>query len=167
MRCSQRGYRRQGVVTLELILVICVLLTLLIAAVMFGTLLVLKGTVAHAATVAAREAGKLVDTDPACTAQQLAPIVQKILDVHCIPLSDNSGTGTKITLQVASPATTTWYGGLACTAPATPALSSDEVRVTVCIALSATRFCSSPSFFGVTLGNVTLQASAVAKKEKS
>lgn len=167
MRCALRGQRRRGVVTLELILVIGVLLMLLIASVVFGTLLVLKGTVAQAATVAAREAGKLIDADPTCTAEQLAPIVQKILDVHCITVSDNSGTGTKITLEVASPATTTTYGGLACTAPATPALSSDEIRVTVCVALSATRFCTSPSFFGVTLGDVTLQASTVVKKEKS
>lgn len=165
MHCAQRVKRRQGVVTLELILVICVLLMLLIAAVVFGTLLVLKGTVAQAATVAAREAGKLVDTDPACTATQLAPIVQKILAVHCITVAP--GSDVRITLQVASPAITTTYGGLACTAPSTPALSTDEVRVTVCVALSATRFCSSPSFFGINLGNVVLQSSAVVKKEKS
>lgn len=165
MRRVQRVNRRQGVVTLELILVICVLLMLLIAAVVFGTLLVLKGTVAHAATVAAREAGKLVDTDPACTATQLVPIVRKILAVHCIDASDDPNIG--ITLEVASPATTTTYGGLACTAPTTTVLSSDEVRVTVCVALSATRLCSSPSFFGINLGNVVLQSSAVVKKEKS
>lgn len=166
MRRVQRVNRRQGVVTLELILVICVLLMLLIAAVVFGTLLVLKGTVAHAATVAAREAGKLVDTDPDCTAEQLAPIVQNILAVHCITVAPGSDVG--ITLEVPSllPTTTT-YGDLACTAPAAPALSSDEVRVTVCVALSATRFCSSPSFFGINLGNVVLQSSAVVKKEKS
>jgi len=168
MRCAGRGRCRRGVVTLELIPVIGVILMLVIASTVLGTLAVLKGTVTQAATVAAREAGKLVDGDPLCTATQLAPVVQTILGVNCVTVGNAAGSGTRITLEVASPPLTSTYGDpdLDCLPPTPPTLSPDEVRVTICVALDATPFCNRLSFFGVVLGNTTLQASAVVKREK-
>ena len=93
MRGSTHRERRRGVTTLELILVMPVIVVMLVAILEFGTLMVLQSTVTHAATVGAREAGKIADID------EVVEAVQAVLGVNCITLSEASGSGTKVILE--------------------------------------------------------------------
>jgi len=151
--------RRRGAVTLELILVLPVLVVMLVAMVEYTTLMILQSTVTHAATVGAREAGKIADID------EVVEAVSVVLGANCIELSDEERSGTKVTLEGGGllPAQ---FGdpSLAPTLPENP-IEPDEVRVTVSVALAATPFCDALQAFGFTLFGKRLEVSSLVKKE--
>lgn len=163
MGCSirRRPSRRRGVGTLQLILVLPVILVVLLALFEFTMLMVLKSAVTHAATVAAREAGKDADID------ELAEVVQAVVAANCITIGDTPGCGTKIVLEAGDGAITE-YGDtdMNCTLPAN-AVGPDEVRVTVCVATDATGLGDWLEDFGFSILGRCLKASSLVKREHS
>lgn len=151
---------RRGAVTLELILVLPILVVLLVATFELTIVLLLKPAVTHAATVGAREAGKAADVD------ELAEVVQAVIGVNCITVSDAPGSGVKIVLEDGA-AETTEFGDptMACPTPENP-LNSDEVRVTVCVEYEVTPICDALSYFGFSLAGRSFLASSLVKKEQ-
>lgn len=169
MRRSPQTMRRQrcGVITLELILVLPVLVVMLVALVEYTTLMVLQSTVTHAATVGAREAGKMPDID------EVVEAVQAVLGANCIVVSAEPGSGTKVILEDgASPLTgtglITQFGDpdMDCELPANP-VALDEVRVTVCVEMHATPVCDALGAFGFSLSGKRFEVSSLVKKEYS
>ncbi len=152
--------RRRGAVTLELILALPILVVLLIATFELTIVLLVKPAVTHAATVGAREAGKGADVD------ELAEVVQAVIGVNCITVSDAPGSGTKIVLEDGTEETTQFGDpNMVCPTPGNP-LNSDEVRVTVCIEYEVTPICDALRDFGFSLAGRTFRASSLVKKEQ-
>ncbi len=162
MPCNsrRRPSRRRGVGTLELILVLPIIVVILVAIFEFTMIMVIQSAVSHSATVGAREAGKEATID------ELAEIVQAMVGVNCVTISDLPGSGTKIALENGDDATI-WYGdpAMTCTLP-TNAIASDEVRVTVCVALDSTAICNSLGSMGFSILGRQLKASSVVKREQ-
>ncbi len=158
-RSAKLMRRRRGVATLELILVVLVFVVMLVALVEFTMLMILQSTVTHAATVGAREAGKIADIE------EVVEAVQAVVGVNCITISAASGSGTKVVLEDGTNLTTQ-FGDLAldCQLPANP-LAPDEVRVTVCIEMGATPVCDALRAFGFSLLGKRFQVSSLVKKE--
>ena len=143
-----------------MILALPILVVLLIATFELTMVLLVKPAVTHAATVAAREAGKAADVD------ELAEVVQAVIGVNCIAVSDAPGSGGKIVLEDGA-AETTEFGDptLACPTPENP-LNADEVRVTVCVEYEVTPICDALSAFGFSLAGLSFLASSLVKKEQ-
>ena len=161
MRLRQRARKRRGVETLELILVLPVLVILIVFCVQFAMVAIFQSAVVHAATVGAREAGKGADLDT------IVDAVQRIVGVNCIAISDVNGSGTKIILEDADSMLPPEEFGdplLDCTLPAN-ALGPNQVRVTVCVDLTATPFCNALAAWGVTFAGRELKASSLVVKE--
>lgn len=160
MRCRRKIRGRRGAATLELILVVPILLIVLIFSIQFGIVAIYQATVTHSATVAAREAGKGADFET------ILDVVQQVLDVHGIDM-ELPGTpepdDIKLVLEDHG-ASNEEYGSLSCTLPGN-ALQSDQVRVTVCVDLSATRFCDALAPWGLTFAGRTFKASSLVMKE--
>ncbi|NLF73396.1 MAG: pilus assembly protein [Candidatus Anammoximicrobium sp.] len=182
-----RRQNRNASVTLEFILILPFLVVTLLAMVQFSVALIVRQAVTHAATVAAREAGKYEDI------QEVARVVDAVLqsahgiDVATVtvpggtpPLEDEVtavvDSGVRIVLEVGQPdaagrnATPYDFGdtNVTCNPPAAPTLQSDEVRVTVCIDLGRRPMCSwlysfSPDY--VNFSNRCFSVSALVKKE--
>ena len=152
--------QRRGVVTLELILVLPILVVTFIAMYEFTIVLIVNPAITHAATVAAREAGKGADVD------ELAEVVQAVIGVNCITVSDAGGSGIKIVLEDGA-ALTTMFGDpdLVCETPPN-ALNPDEVRVTLCVEYEATPVCNALRDFGFSLFGRFFWASSLVKKEQ-
>ena len=151
--------RRRGVGTLELILTLPIVVVLLAALFEYGQLMILQSAVTHAATVGAREAGKCSDIE------MVARAVQSVVGVNCIVISDAPGSGTKVVLEDGTDGTSVFGDDdLDCGPPGNP-LNPDEVRVTVCVHLSATPLCDPLGAFGFSLSDCRLHASALVKKE--
>lgn len=149
-----RGHRpRRGVSTVELILVLVVLIVATMAALQFGIALIVKQAVAHAATVAAREAAKGASTG------QLQSIVEQVLAGHQITL------GPQAALVLEDPDPRPPVGSLPCTPPATPTLDGDEVRVTLCVSLTAHPMLNILQAYGIDFTGRTFTISAVATRE--
>jgi hypothetical protein len=145
--------RRRGVVTVESLLSIVILLFLTLAVIAFGILVTVQNAVAHAALKGAREAGKGADIDT------VVSVVDAVLSPHGIAIGPEAG----VVLEDPA-AMTIETRGLACTPPTEPVING-KVRVTVCVALSATPFLQQlEAFCGGGLGRL-LQMSSVVKKE--
>ncbi len=94
MRRQRRGQcRRRGVATLELLFAVPVLLLLLLAAVVYGQVMVVRCGVTHAATVAAREVAK------GASARDAAEAANRVLAVCGVAISDRPGSGAKVILH--------------------------------------------------------------------
>lgn len=167
MRCRRNTRSRRGVATLELILVVPILLIVLIFSIQFGIVAIYQATVTHSATVAARELGKGAELDT------VVDVVRQIVDVHGIDLSDDPGSGTKVVMdwepdiENGYPFYPPWeYGDplLVCVPP-TNEPEFDEVRVTVCVDLAATRFCDALAPWGLTFAGRMFRASSLVKRE--
>ncbi len=174
MRRNPRGIeqRRRGVQTLEVILVTPVIVLVLLATLEFGMLNITHAAITHAATVGAREAGKLLPNgDIALT--EVVDEVNEVLAANDINITNAAGSGTKLTIQDgADPANPLTFGdpSLTCGPPASPVLDADEVRVTLCIDFGATKLNGAPvidafSYCGFTFAGKQFKASAVVKKE--
>jgi hypothetical protein len=160
MRCRRNGRSRRGVSTLESLLVIPILLIVLVFSIQAGIAAIYQAAVVHAATVAAREAGKGVDLDTVVAA------VQYIVDVHGIAISDAPGSGTKVVVDGFGFDPPASYGDptFGCPLPANET-EDIEVRVTVCVDLAATRFCDALAPWGLSFAGRTFRASSLVMME--
>ncbi len=114
----------------------------------------------HSATVAAREADKGADVDTVLDA------IQQILSVHGIDMKRDDAQepdDVQVVLDdgVSAPDE---YGSLNCPLP-TNDVESGEVRATVCVDLSATRFRDALESWGVSFMGRMLKASSLVMKE--
>jgi hypothetical protein len=123
-RRARKGRRRSGVETLQLIIALPLLVIVLFAAFQYGVLVLIEGTVTHAATVGAREAGKGVSTPI------LVNVVNNVLSLNGITVPADA------TLIVERPAVPPDIVGPPCPVPAAPVLGPDDVRVTICVDLT-------------------------------
>ncbi|MEX2175223.1 MAG: TadE/TadG family type IV pilus assembly protein [Pirellulaceae bacterium] len=145
---------RRGSTTFESILVLMVLIVASLAAVQFGLALIVKQAVSHAATVAAREAGKGADAD------ELVAVVERVLAGHRIAIGRDAAL---VLAQGELPLET--RGTLACTPPAAPLLDADEVRVTLWVSLTAPPFLNILKPYGIDFTGRTFKTSSVATLE--
>lgn len=123
-RRTRHARRRSGVETLQLIIALPLLLIVLFAAFQYGVLVLVQGTVTHAATVGAREAGKGVSTPV------LVNVVNDVLSLNGITVPADA------TLIVERPGMPTDTVGPPCPPPVAPVLGPDDVRVTICLDLT-------------------------------
>ena len=155
---STRRRPRRGVEVLELILVLPILTIVLVAAFEFAVLTMLQAAITHAATVGAREAGKcpIIDT--------ILPPIGEVLDAVCITLDNAADSGTKVVLEVyGEPDQVFGDPNLTCSPPVNP-LNEYEVRVTICVALSATGFCDALADWGFSMDGCVFRVSSVTKQ---
>ncbi len=153
-----RTARRRGVSTFESILVLVVLIIASFAAFQFGLALIVKQTVSHAATVAAREAAKVSPAD----ADELICVVNRILQEYRLEIGDD------MSLVLEDPTALVpidQRGTFPCVPPATPVLDPDEVRVTICLSLTSGPFVNILKFYGIDFTGRTFEISSVATKE--
>jgi len=152
---GSRRSKRRGVYTIELILVMIVLVLATFVSLQFGIALIVKQAVAHAATVAAREAAKANPAD----VPELEAIIERVLAGHQITI----GSDASFVLENPNPQPP--QGTLPCTPPATPVLDGDEVRVTVCVSLTAHPILNILEAYGVDFTGKAFSISAVATRE--
>lgn len=151
----RRRSQRRGVYTIEIVLVLFVLVLATFVSFQFGIALIVKQAVAHAATVAAREAAK---ANPA-TLPELEQIIERVMAGHQIAV------GSEMSFVVENPNPQPLQGTLPCTPPATPVLDGDEVRVTVCLSLTAHPILNILDAYGIDFTGKTFAISAVATRE--
>ena len=142
--------------TLELVIVLPILILLLVAGIQFGMAMLVQQAVTHAATVAAREAGKGVST------AELAQVVECILAPHSITIGPYAGLVLEDPEKYPQPQKA---GSLTCDAPASPSLESGDVRVTLCVALDRRPFLNALRAYGIDLTGRRFVVSASAQKE--
>jgi hypothetical protein len=155
LSCAGRSpRRRRGVTTIESILVLFMLIFATLGALQFGLALVVKQAITHAATVAAREAAKGADLD------ELEEVVEKVLEGHQIVI----GPDATLVLEpgILPPVT---RGDYDCTQPVQPVIDSDEVRVTLCVSLTAPPFLNILRNYGLDFTGCSFMASSVATYE--
>lgn len=148
--------RRRGSIILEFILVLPVLVVLFVASVQFGHLLLVQQAVSHAAIKAAREAGK------GATLSEIVTVVDDVLTTRNIMI----GANATVVLEdpMASPAVQK-SGTPDCDPPATPTLSSGDVRVTVCVDITSLPLGNMLSQFGFDLSGRCFTSSAYVRQE--
>jgi TadE-like protein len=144
---------RQGVSAIELVLVLFVLIVATFVSLQFGIALIVKQTVAHAATVAAREAAKGADST------RLKVVIDRVLAGHQIAI------GPDASFVLEDPSPEPQQGVPPCPPPATPALDADEVRVTICVSLTAHPILNILQGYGIDFTGRTFNISAVATRE--
>jgi hypothetical protein len=145
--------RLHGVTTIELIMVLVVLILATFASFQFAIALIVKQSIAHASTVAAREAAK------GAQEAELEEVIETILAGHQITI----GPDASFVLEDPSPGTV--QGTLPCTPPATPAIDGDEVRVTICVSLTVHPILNILEDYGIDYTGQTFTISAVATRE--
>jgi Flp pilus assembly protein TadG len=166
---------RRGAITLEAILTLPVLVIVVLAAIQFGIVMLVREAVSQAAIVAAREAAKEAnlpnpnELDDANTAVLNA--VNTILGVFCLavdPTSTDVNSDTKVILEFGvEPPIVTGDPGLLCSPPSSPLVAADEVRVTVCVEMTAGPMLNLLKAFDSNLdvSSLHFQSSAHVKKE--
>ena len=146
--------QRRGSTTFESILVLFILIIATLAALQFGLALVVKQAVSHAATVAAREAAKGADAD------ELVEVVEKVLAGHQIEIGPDA---TLVRQHGGLPPEV--RGSLDCAPLNEPPLDSDEVRVSLCVSLTAPPFLNILRNYGLDFTGRTFMTSSVATDE--
>jgi hypothetical protein len=143
------------------VLVLVVLILATFVSIQFGIALIVKQTVAQAATVAAREAAK------GATPQELECVIERVLAGHQITLGSQASYLLERPAPVINPLTLALPTGgtLACPPPATPAVMGNDVRVTVCVSLTAHPILNILEMYGVDFTGRTFTISAVAQRE--
>jgi Flp pilus assembly protein TadG len=168
----RRSRPRRGAVTLEMILALPLLLIASLAIFQFGVLQIIQQTTTTAAVEGARAAAREGDASDAREAAVEA--VNDVLAVHGLAVSPGSGlapSGGGVRLAVEYP-----QGGsvllaeagdsdVACETPASPTLTGNEVRVTVCVDLTKQPLLNLLATFGFDVLGKRLQTSAMAAKE--
>jgi len=155
--------RCRGAVTLEAIIAVPILVIITVAAVQFGIVLVVEQAIAHAATVASREAAKeTVLKTPVEVADELVNVVNAALVPHKLEV----GPSVSFALEVGgAPTVTENRGSLPCDPSSLPAVGADEVRVTVCVRLNTAPFPNFLAGFGVDMSNRCVRRSSLVKME--
>jgi hypothetical protein len=142
--------------SLEVVCVLAILILVTVAALQFGVLLVVEQSIAHAATVSAREAGKGADMDDlVCTVESVLAPHGIVIGPHASVVLEDPEAETPVDRR----------GTFPCCPPSEPSVDSDEVRVTVCVDLGKKPFFSALCAFGVNLAGKRLAISSLVKKE--
>jgi len=151
---------RRGVTSIELILVMIVLILATFVSLQFGIALVVKQTVAQAATVAAREAAKGADPD------ELEEVIERVLAGHQIVLGPDASFVLEDPDPVLGPGMVLPTRGThPCTPPATPVIDGDEVRITICVSLTVHPILNILEDYGIDYSGRSFTISAVATRE--
>ncbi len=140
-----------------------ILLIASIATIQFGIAMVVSQAVSHAATVGAREAGKMANMGaPGVDMDELEMIVSKVLATHGLII----GPDASVVLEdPTAPIPVDQRGTLPCAPPSAPTVHPSEVRVTVCVDLSARPFLNCLTSFGIDFAGKRFSASSLVKKE--
>lgn len=161
--------RRRGAVSLEFIFGVMILTLLTWGIVEYGVLMLCRHSVAQAATLAAREAAKMPDDVTANVAAQ-DTVTGVLQPLHQLPLQPGVGdSGVVLILEYGDdPVQETGDPNLFAVSdpPANP-LTPADVRVTVCVDMTAGPMINALSIFGSGssyLGKV-FRATAVCQKE--
>jgi hypothetical protein len=163
-RRTPQAATRRGFQALELFFAVPLMALLVLAALQYGRTMMIRSCVAHAATVAAREAAKgggIAD---------VAQAVRSVLAVHGIAISDKPGSGTKITVQDGGK-TLVQYGDPSMTVLPSPTIRHDEILATVWVKSGARRadgrklLGPAGGVLGLADGR-QLSASSLAKKQR-
>jgi len=152
-RAKRRRNQRRGVYAIELILVLLVLILATFVSLQFGIALIVKQAVAEASTVAAREAAKGADL------KELTCVINRVLANHQIMIGSNAS------YVLEDPDPEPVQGTFPCTPPATPVLSADEVRVTLCVSLTAHPILNILQMYGIDFTGRKFMISSVATRE--
>jgi hypothetical protein len=139
--------------TIELVLVLFVLILATLVSFQFAIALIVKQAVAHAATVAAREAAKGADE------ADLQEDIETILSGHGITI------GPDASFVLEDPTPGTLQGRPPCMPPAGPLLDGDEVRVTICVSLTTNPILNILEPYGIDYTGKKFTISAVATRE--
>ena len=157
MHLKLRRRRTAGFSSIELILVTVVLIVTTFASLQFGLALIVKQAIAQAAIVAAREAGKGANLD------ELESAIESVLAGHQIEIGDDASF---VLEDAPNDPTPQQRGNLDCMPPAgSPVLSSDEVRVTICVSLNAHPFLNILQSYGIDFADHEFLISSVAPRE--
>jgi hypothetical protein len=142
----QRG--RRGSVTLEAILVIPILFITTLAVGQFFIASLVHQAAVNASIEGVKVASKGGDADAVRDAvnEVLSPV--------------NLAIGTEASVIRETMALSEQRGTYTCAAPASPMLAADEVRVTICIDMTAAPMLNALSSFGVTMTGKTLSTSS-------
>ena len=146
--------RRRGAITLEAIFVVLILLIATLAVFQFGFAMVVRQTTAHAATVAAREAAKGAEL------AELGDIIEAVFLAHDIQVGD--GASFVLERGALPPVT---QGDVDCMPPSSPTVGTDEVRVTVCVAMDRSPFINPLGTLGASFTGKSFQATSLVKIE--
>ena len=134
-------------------MVLVVLMIATFASLQFGIALIVKQTAAQAATVAAREAAK------GANVADLKSDIERVLAGHGIKI------GADAAFVLENPLPQPKQGTLACTPPTSPALDGDEVRVTLCVSLTAHPILNILEAYGIDFTNRDFTISSVTTRE--
>jgi hypothetical protein len=152
---SRSCSKRRGFTSIELITVMIVLILATFVSVQFGIALIIKQAVSHAATVAAREAAKVNPAD----LDELEVIIERVFEGHQIKI------GPDASFVLEDPLPQPPRGTLPCSPPLTPVLDPDEVRVTVCVSLTAHPILNILSHYGIDYTGKQFTISSVVTRE--
>ncbi len=146
--------------TLEAILGLILLVVLFVAVLQFGIAGTVRNAISHSATVAAREAAKGAQVG------ELQSVVEAVLAPHQLVLGPSAAIvledpGAPLVADQIQRA-----GLLPCNPPVSPALTMQDVRVTVCVRLNTPPFINGLAPFGIDISNQVITASAVMRKEQ-
>jgi len=148
-----RRDKRRGVSSIELIMVLVVLILATFVSLQFGIALIVKQAVAQASIVAAREAAK------GANQAQLTAVIERVLAGHQISIGSNAS------FVLEDPNPQPQQGTLPCTPPASPLLDGDEVRVTLCVSLTAHPILNILQNYGIDYTGRQFSISSVATRE--
>jgi len=149
----RRRDNRRGVSAIELIMVLVVLILATFVSLQFGIALIVKQAVAEASTVAAREAAK------GANSTQLQAVIERVLAGHQITIGSNAS------FVLEDPNPQPQQGTLLCAPPAIPSLDGDEVRVTLCVSLTAHPILNILKMYGIDFTGRKFSISSVATRE--
>ena len=152
LRANRANAKRHGIQAVELLFALPVLAALLLAAVGYARVLIVRSAVNQASAVAAREAGK------GAAIQEIVVAVNRVLAVHGMAISDAAGSGTKVVLDDGF-AGRGEYGDPQLELQPSPTTRANEVRVSVCV-----RIPGSNGFTAAIYGR-RLSSASVVKKE--
>jgi TadE-like protein len=152
-RSGRRCNQRRGAFAIELIMVLLVLILATFVSLQFGIALIVKQAVAEASTVAAREAAK------GATLNELTCDINRVLAGHQIMIGSNAS------YVLEDPLPEPLQGTLPCSPPATPLLDGDEVRVTLCVSLTAHPILNILQMYGIDYTGRKFMISSVATRE--
>lgn len=145
--------RRRAFSAVELIGVLVVLIVATFVSLQFGIALIVKQAVAQASIVAAREAAK------GATLGEIEESIEQVLAGHQITI------GADASFILENPTPQPQQGTLMCSAPTAPPIDGDEVRVTLCVSLTAHPFLNILEAYGIDFTGRTFSISSVAARE--
>jgi hypothetical protein len=148
-----RRHRRRGTSAIELIGVLVVLIVATFVSFQFGIALIVKQAVAQASIVAAREAAK------GATIAEIENSIEQVLAGHQITI------GSDASFVLENPTVQPKAGALMCSPPSTPTIDGDEVRVTLCVSLTAHPILNILKVYGIDFAGRTFSISSVATRE--